>query len=212
MATSLLLPASYLGGCIAAMSAFSYVYRRATATSEVEPWFGPNIEKEQYIALLNSTTTVPEHHMRAALLRRAVAGVKRLVHIQQEKPPLQQLLRTGSVGDDLWREFNIAEQETMAELQEIVGEANSYKEGWGQTIFTTAAQMVEHEKQKVILDEMKTRKEEEERLAKLNAEREERDGKDRQEREAEKREREAQRAAEELLKQEEVEKKSKSKK
>jgi hypothetical protein len=35
MATSLLLPASYLGGCIAAMSAFSYVYRRATGKRSV---------------------------------------------------------------------------------------------------------------------------------------------------------------------------------
>lgn len=29
--SSLLLPTVYLGGCIAAMSAFSYVYRRATS-------------------------------------------------------------------------------------------------------------------------------------------------------------------------------------
>jgi translocation protein SEC66 len=179
--------------------------------SEVEPWFGPNVEKEQYIALLNSSTPVPEHHLRTALLRRAMADVKRLVHIQQEKPPLQALLRTGTVGDDLWKEFTIAEQETMAELQEVVAEANTYQAGWGQSIFTTAAQMVEHEKQKVILDEMKTRKEEEERLAKLQEEREEKEGKERQEREAEKREREAKKAAEELLKQEEVEK-SKGKK
>ncbi|CAO3675408.1 unnamed protein product [Umbelopsis vinacea] len=211
MAASLVLPTAYLGGCIAAMSAFSYLYRRATVTSEVEPWFGPNIEKEQYIALLNSSTAVPEHHLRAALLRRAMGNVKRLVHIQQEKPPLQALLRAGTVGDELWKEFSIAEQETMAELQEVVAEANTYKPGWGQTIFTTAAQMVEHEKQKVILDEMKTRKEEEERLAKAAEERDIKEGKDRLEREAEKRERESKKAAEELLKQEEIER-SKSKK
>ncbi|KAI8576418.1 hypothetical protein K450DRAFT_192718 [Umbelopsis ramanniana AG] len=206
MATSLLLPTAYLGGCIAAMSAFSFVYRRATAVSEIEPWFGPNVEKEQYIALLNSSTPVPEHHLRAALLRRAMADVKRLVHIQQEKPPLNALLRAGTVGDDLWKEFTVAEQETMAELQEVVAEANTYKEGWGQNIFTTAAQMVEHEKQKVVLEEMKTRKEEEERLAKLQEEREQREIKDKSKTDAEKREREAKKAAEELLKQEEVEK------
>lgn len=149
--------------------------------------------------------------MRAALLRRAMGDVKRLVHIQQEKPPLQALLRAGTVGDELWKEFSIAEQETMAELQEVVAEANTYKPGWGQTIFTTAAQMVEHEKQKVILDEMKTRKEEEERLAKAAEERDIKEGKDRLEREAEKRDRESKKAAEELLKQEEIER-SKAKK
>ena len=134
-----------------------------------------------------------------------MADVKRLVHIQQEKPPLNALLRAGTVGDDLWKEFTVAEQETMAELQEVVAEANTYKEGWGQTIFTTAAQMVEHEKQKIILDEMKTRKEEEERLAKLQEERELRETKEKVKTDAEKREREAKKAAEELLKQEEVE-------
>jgi translocation protein SEC66 len=36
MVTSLLLPTAYLGGCIAAMSAFSYVYRRATSKFQID--------------------------------------------------------------------------------------------------------------------------------------------------------------------------------
>ncbi|RCH94123.1 translocation protein S66, partial [Rhizopus stolonifer] len=133
--SSLLLPTIYLGGCIAAMSAFSYVYRRATMIQSYEAWFPINTQKEEYITLLNCDPAVPEHHLRAALLRRAMEAVRRLVQVQQEKPALQQLMKTGSIGDDLWREFNVAEQEITAELQEIAVEANTFKENWGQTIF-----------------------------------------------------------------------------
>ncbi|KAI9020866.1 Sec62/63 complex, subunit Sec66 [Phycomyces nitens] len=189
---SLVLPAIYLGGCIAAMSAFSYLYRRATNFQPIEPWFPENVEKEQYIALLNCETPVPEHHLKAALLRRAMEAVRRLVQVQQEKPALQQLMRTGSIGDDLWRDFGVAEQDIMAELQEVVGEANTYKENWGQTIFSTAAQMLEHEKQKAMLVEMKELKEVEEKKRKAMEKDLERDAK---------------RAEEELLREEEEEKK-----
>ncbi|ORZ02226.1 Sec62/63 complex, subunit Sec66 [Syncephalastrum racemosum] len=203
--TSLLLPTVYLGGCIAAMSAFSFVYRRVTGVKSVEPWFGYNEEKEQYIALLNSETPVPEHHLRAALLRRSMEAVRRLVHVQQEKPALQQLMRMGSIGDDLWQDFTIAEQETMMELQDIVQEANTYKAGWGQTIFSSAAQMLEHEKQKKLATEMKELKEHEEkqRVQRLKREEEE------EARESQRKAKEAKKAEEDLLREEEQASKSK---
>ncbi|KAL0075969.1 Pre protein translocase subunit Sec66-domain-containing protein [Phycomyces blakesleeanus] len=119
-------------------------------------------------------------------------AVRRLVQVQQEKPALQQLMRTGSIGDDLWRDFGVAEQDIMAELQEVVGEANTYKENWGQTIFSTAAQMLEHEKQKAMLVEMKELKEVEDKKRKAMEKDLERDAK---------------RAEEELLREEEEEKK-----
>ncbi|KAI7869764.1 Sec62/63 complex, subunit Sec66 [Spinellus fusiger] len=193
---SLVLPAIYLGGCIAAMSAFSYVYRRITGSQMAEPWFGINHEKEQYITLLNCETPIPEHHLRAALLRRTMEAVRRLVEMQQEKPALQQLMRTGSIGDDLWRDFNMADEEIMAELQDIVQEANTYRENWGQTIFSTAAQMLEHEKQKTMLLDMKVLQEEEEKKRKVMEQNQEKDAK---------------RAEEELLKLERDENKRKKK-
>ncbi|KAI9311677.1 Sec62/63 complex, subunit Sec66, partial [Dichotomocladium elegans] len=167
---SLLLPAIYLGGCIAAMSVFSYVYRRVAGmlcTKSVEPWFGENVEKEQYIALLNCEKSVPEHHLKAALLRRAMQAVHRLKEVQQEKPALQQLMRMGSIGDDLWRDFTVAEQEVVLELQDIAQEANTYKPNWNQTIFSTAAQMLEHERQKILRTEMVALREAEEKRRKI---------------------------------------------
>ncbi|KAI8980810.1 Pre protein translocase subunit Sec66-domain-containing protein [Pilobolus umbonatus] len=209
--SSLLLPAVYLGGCIAAMSAFSYVYRRASSYQLVEAWFPVNVQKEEYIALLNTEPPVPEHHLRAALLRRAMEAVRRLVQIQQEKPALQQLMKMGSIGDDLWREFNAAEQEMTAELQEIAKEANTFKEGWGPTIFSTAAQMLEHEKQKQMQIDMKNMLEAETKRKKLEEEREAKEAKENEAKLAEKRAKEAKKAEEELLKMEEQQKKSKKK-
>ncbi|KAI8889175.1 hypothetical protein K501DRAFT_238948 [Backusella circina FSU 941] len=210
--SSLLLPTVYLGGCIVAMSAFSYVYRRATATQTIESWFPENVQKEEYIALLNCETPVPEHHLRAALLRRAMEAVRRLVQVQQEKPALQQLMKTGSIGDDLWREFSAGEQEITAELQEIAVESNTYKEGWAQTIFSTAAQMLEHEKQKELQAEMKTMLEAETLRKQREDDMEAKEAKDNEGKDLEKRLKEAKKAEEDLLKMEEQEKKAASKK
>ena len=114
----------------------------------MEPWFPENDAKEQYIALLNTDPPVAEHHLQSALLRRAMEGVRRVLAVQQEKPALLQLLKTGHVGDDVWHEFQAAEQETMQELQDIALEANTFKDNWSKTIFTTASQMLESDKQK----------------------------------------------------------------
>ncbi|KAG1180123.1 hypothetical protein G6F70_002013 [Rhizopus microsporus] len=206
--SSLLLPTVYLGGCIAAMSAFSYVYRRATGMLKILL----RIQKEEYIALLNAEPAVPEFHLRTALLRRAMEAVRRLVQIQQEKPALQQLMKTGSIGDELWREFSAAEQEITAELQEIAMEANTFKENWGQTIFSTAAQMLEHEKQKQLQQEMKVMLEKETARKKREEEREAKEAKEQEAKEHERRLREAKKAEEELLKMEEQEKRAASKK
>lgn len=170
------------------------------------------MQKEEYIALLNCEPAVPEYHLRAALLRRAMEAVRRLVQVQQEKPALQQLMKTGSIGDDLWREFSAAEQEITAELQEIAMEANTFKDGWGQTIFSTAAQMLEHEKQKQMQTEMKTMLEIETLRKQREDEREAKEAKENEVKDQEKRLKEAKKAEEDLLRMEEQEKKASKKK
>lgn len=98
--------------------------------------------------MLNTVPPVAEHHLQSALLKRAMEGVRRVLAVQQEKPALLQLLKTGHLGDDVWQEFQAAEQETMQELQDIALEANTFKDNWSKTIFTTASQMLESDKQK----------------------------------------------------------------
>ncbi|RUS22936.1 Sec62/63 complex, subunit Sec66, partial [Endogone sp. FLAS-F59071] len=177
------------------------------AVSQSDPWFGTNEAREQYIALLSAEDPVPELHLKAALLRRAMEAVRRMSQLQAEKPALQQLMRQGAVGDDLWQHFQVAEQQEVADLQEIVAEANTYAPGWGQYVLQNAAQMVEHQKLKDLKEEMKKVKEKEEKEAKRREEKE----KIEEEKEKARKEKEREKALEELLKEDEKKKKTKKK-
>lgn len=189
---SLLLPAAYLGGCVATMSVFSFFYRRAKSkkscrtnrelvyltlslsdVNTVEPWFPRNEAKEQYITLLNTKDQLEEQHLKAALLRRAMEAVQRVLTIRREKPAMQQLLRGGYIGEDVWQDLMAAEEEVMAEMQSVAQEANTFANDWSKTIFTTAAQMLEAEKQQELKRKMEERKayEEKRRAIELQIER-----------------------------------------
>lgn len=92
--------------------------------------------------------------LKAALIRRAIADVNRVLRLREDKPALQGLLQKGSVGDDLWNSCLAAEKEMEAEIIEVMHEANSFVQGWGQIIFTTAGEMVQNEKLKAIFDDL----------------------------------------------------------
>jgi translocation protein SEC66 len=106
---------------------------------------------------------VPESVIRAALLRRAVEDIHRIIQIRTAKQACSSLLQRGSVGDDLWQRFQRAEKEMEEELRDVVMEvgcparpgrnfssylfiswltqrqqANALVPGWGQIIFQSA--------------------------------------------------------------------------
>jgi translocation protein SEC66 len=107
---------------------------------------------------------VPQSVLRAALIRRAVEDIHRIIQIRSAKQACSTLLQRGSVGDDLWQRFTRAESEMEAELRDVVMEvsgnriivcacvcvlgqentdgrylqANGLAPNWGQTIFQTA--------------------------------------------------------------------------
>jgi translocation protein SEC66 len=88
----------------------------------------------------------PEHLLKAALLRRAVTDITRIHSMREDKQAATVLVQKGSVGDDLLTRLLAAEKELEAEILEVVGEANSFKEGWGAYIFQTASEMLANEK------------------------------------------------------------------
>jgi translocation protein SEC66 len=65
---------------------------------------------------------VPESLLRAALLRRAVEDIHRIIQIRSAKQACSTLLQRGSVGDDLWQRFQRAEKEMEEELRDVVME------------------------------------------------------------------------------------------
>jgi hypothetical protein len=67
---------------------------------------------------------VPESIIRAALLRRAVEDIHRIIQIRTAKQACSTLLQRGSVGDDLWQRFLRAEKEMEEELRDVVMEVS----------------------------------------------------------------------------------------
>ncbi|KAL8387662.1 hypothetical protein RB595_009756 [Gaeumannomyces hyphopodioides] len=133
---SLVLPFSYilvLGGTFVT---FSSVYRRrkATQSANLAPWFPPHLQRNIYLSLLHldpedgseKGPKVPESVLRAALLRRAVEDIHRIIQIRTAKTACSSLLARGSVGDDLWQRFSRAEKEMEEELRDVVMEVSLF--------------------------------------------------------------------------------------
>lgn len=112
-----------------------------------EPYFPSHPERNAYITLLQkSDPPASDALLKSALVRRAMGDVLRVLRIREDKPALQALLQKGSIGDNLWNSILQAEKELEAEIMEVVTEANSYVEGWGQVIFPTANEMIANER------------------------------------------------------------------
>ncbi len=54
-----------------------------------------------------------------ALMHRAVEGVTRAMRLREEKPPLQQMVREGIVGESLWDKLVEAEAALEEEFQDV---------------------------------------------------------------------------------------------
>lgn len=120
---------------------------------QYEPYFPSHPERDVYVSLLQQTDPPPhEALLKAALLRRAMTDVSRVVKLREDKPALQNLLQKGSIGDDLWNSLLQGEKELEAEIMEVVAEANSFVEGWGSLIFQTAGETLANEKMRSIYD------------------------------------------------------------
>ncbi|CAM1507193.1 Fc.00g068340.m01.CDS01 [Cosmosporella sp. VM-42] len=147
----LAVPFAYVLVLGSALMTFSSVYRKRKASQSfnLEPWFGPHLQRNVYLSLLHlqpeegaeKTPRVPDSVLRAALLRRAIEDIRRLMKIKNSKQACSALLQRGSVGDDLWQRFERAEKEMDAELRDVVAEANGLAPGWGQSIFQAAQEI-----------------------------------------------------------------------
>lgn len=70
---------------------------------------------------------IPESVVRAALLRRAVEDIRRIIQIRTSKQALNTLLQRGSVGEDLNQRFLTAEKEIEEELRDVVNEVGLFE-------------------------------------------------------------------------------------
>jgi len=142
------VPFAYIIVLTGSLMTFSSIYRqrKAAKAATLAPWFPPHLQRNIYLSLLHlepeagseKTPKVPESVIRAALLRRAVEDIHRIIQVRSAKQACSTLLARGSVGDDLWQRFLRAEKEMEEELRDVVMEANALAPNWGQSIFQSA--------------------------------------------------------------------------
>ncbi|PWN30775.1 hypothetical protein BDZ90DRAFT_229770 [Jaminaea rosea] len=158
MALSIWVPLGYIGVLFLSLSLFSSVYRKRSAKNlakgSSEPWFPEgHPDRDVYQSLVAAAAQgqkVSDDVLKGALLARAMTDVKRIMQMRDDKQALQVLLQKGSIGDETTARFALAEKELEAEILDVVSEANTFREGWGQIIFPSASEMVTHMKHKEI--------------------------------------------------------------
>lgn len=165
------VPLAYICVLVGSLITFSSVYRRrkAAASASLEPWFPPHIQRDIYLSLLHldpenkdgKSVVVPDSLKRAALLRRALEDIHRIIQIRNAKQACSSLLQRGSVGDDLWQRFLRTENEMEKELGDVVMEANGLQPNWGQSIFQSANEMAANTTLRSKLDGIQLRAESE---------------------------------------------------
>ncbi|KAI2468030.1 Sec62/63 complex, subunit Sec66 [Annulohypoxylon bovei var. microspora] len=164
---SLALPFAYITVLGGSLYTFSTIYRKrkASQSANLEPWFQPHLQRNIYLTLLHmepeagqeKAPKVPDSVIRAALLRRAVEDIRRIIQIRTSKQALNTLLQRGSVGEDLNQRFTRAEKEIEEELRDVMTEANALAPGWGQTIFQSANEITANTMLRTKLDEIEER-------------------------------------------------------
>jgi hypothetical protein len=86
-------------------------------------YFPPHIQKIEYQEL--SEQYFPDEAngrqvLVTALVDRAKESVRRVFRLREEKPPLQQMVREGVIGETLLDKLVEAEAEMEAEMQDVI--------------------------------------------------------------------------------------------
>lgn len=149
--TNLTLPVLYLTILIGSLYTFSTLYRKRqlNKAASLESWFPPHKQRDVYLSLLHldpgeasdgdgekKLSKVPDSILKAALLRRALEDIQRILSLRTSKPALQTLMQRGSVGDELWQRFLRAEKEMEEEVKDVVNEVSNKSRSGENTTLT----------------------------------------------------------------------------
>mmetsp|Transcript_12585 Transcript_12585/g.16424 ORF Transcript_12585/g.16424 Transcript_12585/m.16424 type:complete len:295 (-) Transcript_12585:55-939(-) len=148
----------------------------------------------------------PHRLLAQALMKRAIADIPLVQHIQKEAPSMNRLYSQSMCSVKQWRNYQAAEAMVSAEVDEVRAEADELEPGWSQLIWRQAMQYhgmlkARHEQEQAMVKKAK-----EEALAKAA----EAQKKQNAEAEAKAKVLAAEKAAQDLLKEEERKKESAS--
>jgi len=87
--------------------------------------------------------------------------VQQANQLSREKTSLQHLIKEGAIGEDVWNRIQRADEELSMELQDVIQEAETFKEGWGSEIMQEASRRLQQHAHQPPTQPVKTEKEKE---------------------------------------------------
>jgi hypothetical protein len=112
----------------------------------------------------------PSRILAQALMKRAIADIPIVTHIQKESAGMNKLYSQSMCSVNQWRSYQAAEALVSAEVEEVRAEADEIEPGWSQVIWRQAMQYhsvlkQKHEEERKAAEELaKKRKEVEQRV------------------------------------------------
>mmetsp|Transcript_17037 Transcript_17037/g.23387 ORF Transcript_17037/g.23387 Transcript_17037/m.23387 type:complete len:299 (-) Transcript_17037:208-1104(-) len=85
-------------------------------------------------------TNGPHRVLAQALMKRCIADIPLVTHIQKESPGMNKLYSQSMCSVKQWRSYQAAESMVSAEVDEVRAEADEIEPGWSQVIWRQAMQ------------------------------------------------------------------------
>ena len=95
----------------------------------IPSYFPENQTKLDYIEALTSDPPANDEKLRQLLFKRAIESLVRTKLLQEERPSLLNLCRSGALSEIILKSFQTAEKETSEEVFEIQADAEMLHEG-----------------------------------------------------------------------------------
>jgi Preprotein translocase subunit Sec66 len=97
---------------------------------------------------VSAHANTPSRILAQALMKRAVAGIPIVTHVQKESGGMNRLYAQSMCSSNQWRAYQGAESMVAAEVDEVRAEADEIDPGWSQMIWRQAMQYHQMLKQK----------------------------------------------------------------
>merc|ERR1712024_60671 len=82
----------------------------------------------------------PHRVLAQALMKRCIADIPLVTHIQKESPGMNKLYSQSMCSVKQWKSYQAAEALVSGEVEEVRAEAEDIEPGWSQTIWRQAMQ------------------------------------------------------------------------
>lgn len=129
---SVWMPITYASLLIFALFVFSSVYRarKQQQLAHTSQFYQNNFNRDIYFNLKNSTQTIPQKLLSAALLAWSSQDFARVMRLKDTEPSLNQLHQSGLVGDMLHEQVTGTQTLLTKEIGDIMAECVKEHKTW----------------------------------------------------------------------------------